>query len=132
MNMKTTWLKWLILMVGISLLIAWCTKMNNETTHNDVDTTNTGTTAVVDTETGSAASYSTEEVAQHASQEDCWTIVNDNVYDVTSYAPRHPGWPEKIYAICGKDGSSLFESQHDGQPKPEMMLQKLLKWALSK
>jgi len=29
---------------------------------------------------------------------------------VTAYAPKHPGGPEKIYAICGKDGSSLFKN----------------------
>jgi cytochrome b involved in lipid metabolism len=57
-------------------------------------------------------SYSTEEVAQHASGDDCWTIIGNNVYDITSYVPRHPGGSEILLA-CGVDGSSLFNQRQD-------------------
>lgn len=53
------------------------------------------------------ASYTLEEVAQRNGTEECWTIVNGQVYDITSYLPRHPGGDEILLA-CGVDGTSLF------------------------
>lgn len=34
---------------------------------------------------------STHEISQHASEEDAWIVVNGKVYDVTKFAPNHPG-----------------------------------------
>ena len=31
------------------------------------------------------------EVAQHNKSDDCWMVVNGKVYDLTSFAPKHPG-----------------------------------------
>ncbi len=62
------------------------------------------------------------EVATHASEASCWSIVNGGVYDLTSYVPRHPGGKSEILAICGKDGTRLFEGQHGGESKPERIL----------
>lgn len=118
-----------LIILWTAILISGCMKkeMNEWSQVYDWSTNGTWWTVAV-----SATTYSQEDVATHSTKEDCRTIVNDNVYDVTAYAPRHPGGPEKIYAICGKDGSSLFENKHGGQPKPEMMLKKLLKGALKK
>jgi cytochrome b involved in lipid metabolism len=68
------------------------------------------------------AQYSFEDVAQHASEASCWTVVNQLVYDVTSFIRKHPGGAKNILKICGKDGTSLFEGQHGGDMKPEQML----------
>lgn len=64
-----------------------------------------------------ATSYSAAEVATHKSADDCWTIISGNVYDITSYIPRHPGGEDEIVAACGKDGTSLFTERktEDGQ-----------------
>ena len=35
--------------------------------------------------------FSLEEVAKHSSHDDCWVIVRDKVYDVTSFVKEHPG-----------------------------------------
>ena len=35
--------------------------------------------------------YTPEEVAQHASQGDCWVILLGEVYDVTDFLSEHPG-----------------------------------------
>jgi cytochrome b involved in lipid metabolism len=51
-----------------------------------------------------------QEVAQHASANDCWTIIDGTVYDITQYVPRHPGGNEILQA-CGTDGSSLFKTR---------------------
>ncbi len=66
--------------------------------------------------------FTMTEVSVHSTDKSCYTTINGNVYDVTSYIPRHPGGVSKILKICGKDGSSLFEDQHGGQTKPEQLL----------
>jgi cytochrome b involved in lipid metabolism/uncharacterized membrane protein len=54
------------------------------------------------------------EVAKHNSASDCWSIVRGKVYDLTSFASRHPGGQGAIKNICGRDGSSSFLSEHSG------------------
>lgn len=51
--------------------------------------------------------FTKEEVAQHTKVDDCWTIINGGVYDITNYVPMHPGGDE-ILRTCGTDGTSLF------------------------
>ena len=55
-------------------------------------------------------SFTSTQVAEHDSEDDCWTIIDNNVYDITSYVPRHPGGDE-ILRACGTDGSTLFNSR---------------------
>jgi cytochrome b involved in lipid metabolism len=75
---------------------------------------------VANTET----TYTISNIAKYNTPSKCWTIVNDNAYDVTSYAPIHPGGSDEIYAICGKDGSSLFNNQHGSKQKIADQLKK--------
>jgi Cytochrome b5-like Heme/Steroid binding domain len=69
-----------------------------------------------------AVGISASEVAQHASRESCWSIINSAVYDLTSFISKHPGGASKILAICGKDGTASFMDQHGGERKPESIL----------
>lgn len=65
------------------------------------------------------------EVLQHNKREDCWTIVGGNVYDVTSFANRHPAGSSAITEMCGKDANADFLSEHSGQAEPEFWLETL-------
>ncbi len=58
------------------------------------------------------ASLTMAEVAQHADATSCWTVVDGKVYDLTKWIPNHPGGPDKIKALCGKDGTAAFSQQH--------------------
>jgi hypothetical protein len=60
--------------------------------------------------------FSAQEVSKHSSEDDCWTIINNVVFDITPYIPRHPGG-EEILRACGQDGSSLFNARRteDGE-----------------
>ena len=61
----------------------------------------------------------------HNSSTSCWTVVSESVYDVTSFINKHPGGSGAIKSLCGKDGTSSFENQHDGQRRPEQELASL-------
>jgi hypothetical protein len=76
--------------------------------------------------TTSAAGYTMGEVGQHATATSCWTVINDQVYDVTDWISQHPGGSDKILSLCGKDGSSAFTTQHNGQSRPESELSQFL------
>jgi len=52
-----------------------------------------------------------EEVAKHASEEDCWIIIRNKVYGVTDFISEHPGGSFRIIPSCGKDASEGFETQ---------------------
>ena len=73
-------------------------------------------------ETNAEGALTVNEVKKHNSLASCWSIINGTVYDLTEYAPRHAGGAEEIALICGKDGSSLFESVHGGDSKPAFLL----------
>ena len=63
-----------------------------------------------------AKTYTLSEVARHASKDDCWAIISDDVYDLTEFINRHPGGDE-ILRACGTDATTLFNSRQtqDGQ-----------------
>lgn len=69
--------------------------------------------------------FSAAEVAQHSTAEDCWTIVDGNVYDVTPFASRHPGGLAAISQICGVDGTERFSGKHGSDSAPNAQLESL-------
>lgn len=66
--------------------------------------------------------YTLADVALHATEGDCWSIVNGTVYDLTSWISRHPGGARPIVNMCGKDGSANFERKHGSAPRPQAAL----------
>lgn len=65
------------------------------------------------------------EVQRHNSVNDCWTVVDQNVYDVTTFVQRHPAGPGDIIGMCGTNASDDFLGQHKGQAEPEKWLETL-------
>ena len=66
-----------------------------------------------------------EEVGRRNTREQCWTVVDGVVYDVTSFVQRHPAGAGDIIDMCGVDASDDFLGQHDGQAEPEKWLETL-------
>lgn len=108
----------IILIVLIALSIAYLAyAVNRSSTVNNDNETETPSSAKEAVNTNSASestvdststAYTKDQVALKNKASDCWTIINGNVYDITSYVPNHPGGEEEIVKICGKDGSQLF------------------------
>lgn len=59
-----------------------------------------------------------EAVEDNDSEESCWTVIDDVVYDVTDWISQHPGGAERILGLCGADGTAQFEQQHEGDSRP--------------
>ncbi len=70
-------------------------------------------------------SYTLSDVAKHSTTSDCWTVVNKNVYNLSSFVYQHPGGVRAISSLCGKDGTETFTNQHGGQSRPENELASL-------
>ena len=62
------------------------------------------------TATGSTM-ISAQEVAMHNSPDDCWIIISNKVYDVSSYIKLHPGGSDTITPYCGEEATHAFETK---------------------
>ncbi|XP_042064623.1 cytochrome B5-like protein [Salvia splendens] len=56
--------------------------------------------------------YTKADVSSHNKRTDCWIIIKDKVYDVTSYVEEHPGG-DAILVHAGDDSTEgFFGPQH--------------------
>jgi acyl-lipid (8-3)-desaturase len=60
---------------------------------------------------GDLRSYRLADIANHNTPEDCWLIIDNGVYDVSSFVSLHPGG-DIITVRAGGDCSDLFASYH--------------------
>jgi len=60
--------------------------------------------------------YTREEVNKHNTNESCWIVANNNVYDVTKFITSHPGGKFAIFSKAGKDVTKYFR-WHSGHAK---------------
>lgn len=58
--------------------------------------------------------FTSVQVAGHSSFSDCWLIINNNVYDVSSFLGEHPGGASTIIPYCGKEATRAFDTQDRG------------------
>jgi len=57
-------------------------------------------------------SLSLTEISRHNSAADCWLVINNEVYDVTSYLRAHPGGVGIVVPYCGQpDGTQAFATK---------------------
>lgn len=60
---------------------------------------------------------STQDVRQHNTPEDCWIVIDDQIWDVTRFAPEHPG------------GANCMVIRSEDQLRQSLTVQVLLKYA---
>lgn len=78
----------------------------------------TQTTQSTSSPASQASTYTMAQVEAANSATKCWTSINGNVYDLTSFINKHPGGASKILSLCGTDGTSAFTDQHGGEKRP--------------
>ncbi|GAA5925027.1 hypothetical protein JCM10213_000509 [Rhodosporidiobolus nylandii] len=52
------------------------------------------------------------EVAKHAAKDDLWMIIHGKVYDLTEFAPSHPGGMRILLKYAGKDATAEYDPIH--------------------
>jgi len=67
-------------------------------------------------------SYTKDQVQTHNTENDCWIIFNDGVYDVTKFMKKHPGGKDILLKFGGKDGTKAFNSKGNGKGHIAMAL----------
>lgn len=73
-------------------------------------------------DTSGKKTFTMEEVRKHNTEEDCWIIVNNRVYDATEYLELHPGGTDSIVINAGEDATEDFVAIHS--MKATKMLEK--------
>lgn len=58
------------------------------------------------------AKVSVEELSKHSSESDLWTVINGQVWDMTSFAPSHPGGLSIILEYAGQDSTRAYNEVH--------------------
>lgn len=98
-----------ILFLSIVLfLITGCGSNQNNTNKN---TPTPPTTAAINQE----KTFLLAEVQTANNTDKCWSIIDNKIYDLTSYINKHPHGAKDILSICGQDGSQAFSRKHSGK-----------------
>lgn len=71
---------------------------------------------------GTGLTFTEEQVAQHNTRSDCWTIIDNKVYNLSSWVDNHPGGDEIIVSLAGKDSTGFFNDQHGDNDFPKEVL----------
>jgi fatty acid desaturase len=66
--------------------------------------------------------YTRSEVLKHNKIDDCWIIVRNKIYNITSFIKQHPGGQDILMSRAGEDATSFFTMKHGGDQKIEKML----------
>lgn len=93
-------------------------------TTSSTQTSDTAASSPSGTAPAGPKTYTSAQVAAHNTSSSCWTIINGNVYDLTTWIFQHPGGEGAILSICGVDGTQAFEGQHGRQrdTRPQQLL----------
>lgn len=96
--------------------------INTQNKNTTFVTTTTSNDTSVDSN-GESDKVSLEELAKHNSEDDCWVIYKNQVYDLTTWIDKHPGGKEAILNQCGTENfESAFKKQH-GDSKASLFMQ---------
>ncbi|MEI6529334.1 MAG: cytochrome b5 domain-containing protein [Candidatus Falkowbacteria bacterium] len=113
----------------ISLFIFWAVVVavfasglvyyQNSKTQNKINASISGYQATVETTSSSTLAalrnnvtqLSATEIAKHNSAGDCWLLINNKVYNVTSFIAAHPGGAGTIIPNCGKESTQAYNTK---------------------
>lgn len=102
--------------VVVAILVAGLVFYQNKNlSQNNLNTTNNQLAGNAQTTgTVSQITLNLAEVAKHNLASNCWTVVYNKVYNLTSFLNSHSGGANSILPYCGKDGTLAFETK-DGR-----------------
>lgn len=59
--------------------------------------------------------FTLREVAEHDAVEDCWMVIEGQVYDFTDYIPKHPAPLSVIEPWCGTEATEGMQTKGVGR-----------------
>ncbi|KAH8160373.1 hypothetical protein CIB48_g7880 [Xylaria polymorpha] len=71
--------------------------------------------------------FDAADVAQHNTEQDCWVVINGDIWDVTEWITQHPGGKQAIFQFAGQDASAAYNGQH-----PKELVFQQLQWKYAK
>ena len=88
------------------------TSSTNITSPSDVTQTAQQPTVIAPNAAVATKTYTLADVSSHSTESDCWLVISNKVYNVTSFIPSHPGGQE-ILKGCGKDATQMFSGERE-------------------
>ncbi|XP_077997443.1 acyl-CoA 6-desaturase-like [Glandiceps talaboti] len=61
---------------------------------------------------GTEKVFTWDEVKKHASRDDKWIVIDDEVFDITRWSRKHPGGGKVISHYAGQDATDAFAAFH--------------------
>uniref|UniRef100_A0A7S4NRM3 Cytochrome b5 heme-binding domain-containing protein n=1 Tax=Guillardia theta TaxID=55529 RepID=A0A7S4NRM3_GUITH len=86
-----------------------------DTDTSELDALKQGKDGATTADDTSQQRITSEELANHATEESCWVSINQKVYDFTQFLPEHPAGSEAILRIAGKDATSEYFAVHTAE-----------------
>lgn len=56
--------------------------------------------------------FTIEDIEKHNTENDCWIVVKNEVYDISKYLNYHPGGKKILMNFAGKDATEGFNKFH--------------------
>ncbi len=66
--------------------------------------------------TAAEKSFTLMEVEKHATPKDCWMVIEEKVYDVSSYISKHPAPEAVLVKYCGKKADEGWTTKDQQKP----------------
>lgn len=86
-------------------------KSDSSSSNSSGSQTSTNSETAGSTAKSTNAAYTKAQVAEHSSRGDCWLIIENGIYDVTTYLNQHPGGISQVLPYCGKDATEAYATQ---------------------
>lgn len=65
--------------------------------------------------------FTLDQVKTHNTPESLWVVVNDKVYDVTSFLKEHPGGEKPLLKYAGTDATVKFNNVKAHRESPSLL-----------
>jgi len=91
-----------ITLIVVALTVYYIINFQNKTTKKPTITTPIKSENVT---------LTTSEIDKHNLESDCWFIVENKVYDATSYISSHPRGQQLLVPYCGGDATEAYQTK---------------------
>ena len=100
-------------MILLALAFSIVTGCQSVANQNSKDKSVAATSSVENNQT----TFEMAEISKHNQKNDCWLLIEGQVYDVTNFIKMHPGG-EAILQGCGIDATNLYKTRPMGSGTP--------------